>query len=131
MAEEMFEESCPFCSGNCNCNSCLCDVHPMVSSTSALAVLLLDFSLFLPSEDSLILLYFKVKKKINFLTNEDQRIQCSKYILEMLLPFLKRLNEENLREMEIEAEIQGISVSIFPRLFTAQYISCCINTKLG
>ncbi|PWA56474.1 zinc finger, RING-type, JmjC domain, Zinc-finger domain of monoamine-oxidase A repressor R1 [Artemisia annua] len=81
ITEEMFEESCPFCSGNCNCNSCLCDVHPMV------------------------------KKKIYFLTNEDQRIQCSKYILEMLLPFLKRLNEENLREMEIEAEIQGYSIS--------------------
>ncbi|GJW14222.1 zinc finger domain of monoamine-oxidase A repressor R1 [Tanacetum coccineum] len=81
ITEEMFEESCPFCSGNCNCESCLRDVHPMV------------------------------KKKIDFLTNEDQRITCSKYTLEMLLPFLKRLNEENLREMEIEAEIQGYSIS--------------------
>ncbi|PWA96321.1 zinc finger, RING-type, JmjC domain, Zinc-finger domain of monoamine-oxidase A repressor R1 [Artemisia annua] len=81
MTEEMFKESCPFCSGNCNCKSCLRDVHP------------------------------KVKNKIDFLTNDDQRIQCSKYTLEMLLPFLKRLNEENLPEMEIEAEIQGYSIS--------------------
>ncbi|CAH1427080.1 unnamed protein product [Lactuca virosa] len=81
MTEEMFGESCPVCRDICNCKSCLRDVHP------------------------------KVKQKIDFKLNDDQKIRYSVYILHVLLPFLKRLNEEHIREKVIESKIQGCSVS--------------------
>ncbi|KAL4590422.1 hypothetical protein LXL04_003351 [Taraxacum kok-saghyz] len=81
MTEEMFAESCPVCLDKCNCKGCLRDVHP------------------------------KVKQKINFEPDDDQKVRYSVYILHVLLPFLKRLNQEQMKEKTIEAEIQGCSLS--------------------
>lgn len=39
-------------------------------------------------------------------TNEE-KIRYSKYIIPMLLPSLKQLNEEQIREKQVEAKIQG------------------------
>ncbi|KAF5805697.1 putative transcription factor C2H2 family [Helianthus annuus] len=81
MTEEMFADQCPVCLDNCNCKSCLRDVHP------------------------------KVKEKINFTPTADQKIQYSIYTLHVLLPFLKRLNEDYIKEKTIESEIQGSTLS--------------------
>ncbi|WOH00471.1 hypothetical protein DCAR_0519834 [Daucus carota subsp. sativus] len=43
-------------------------------------------------------------------TNEE-KIRYSKYIIPMLLPSLKQLNEEQIREKQVEAKIQGVSIS--------------------
>ncbi|KAK1411323.1 hypothetical protein QVD17_37871 [Tagetes erecta] len=105
MTEDMFAERCPVCRGNCNCKPCLSDVYPWVND------------------------------KIHFITNNDQKVECSKNILQMMLPFLKHLNEERLREMEIEAEIKGCSISEV-KLKKADdtdcriYCDCCKTTIL-
>ncbi|GKE00115.1 hypothetical protein Tco_1388098, partial [Tanacetum coccineum] len=52
-----------------------------------------------------------VKEKVNYEPSADQKIQYSIYILHVLLPFLKRLNEEHIKEKQIEAKIQGCSLS--------------------
>ncbi|KAI3795034.1 hypothetical protein L1987_37678 [Smallanthus sonchifolius] len=81
MTEDMFAERCPVCLGNCNCKPCLRDVHPLI------------------------------KKKIDFVSNDDQKVQGSNNIIQALLPFLKCLDEEHTREMETEAEIKRCSIS--------------------
>ncbi|CAH1427090.1 unnamed protein product [Lactuca virosa] len=81
MTEEMFAERCPVCCDNCNCISCLRNVHP------------------------------KVKEKIDFKPNHDQKVRYSIYILHVLFPFLKRLNEEHIKETAIKSKIQGSSLS--------------------
>nr|GEV25769.1 hypothetical protein [Tanacetum cinerariifolium] len=81
MTLEMFAKCCPVCQDNCNCKCCLRDVLP------------------------------KVKEKVNFEPSTDQKIQHSMYIMHVLLPFLKRLNEEHIKEKQIEAKIQGCRLS--------------------
>ncbi|PWA78803.1 JmjC domain-containing protein [Artemisia annua] len=76
MTEEMFAERCPVCLDICNCKGCLRDVRP------------------------------NVKEKIKFEPSADQKVQYSVYILHVLLPFLKRLNDEHIKEKMVEAKIQ-------------------------
>jgi hypothetical protein len=40
--------------------------------------------------------------------NKDHEIELSKYMLNELLPYLRRLDEEQMVEREIEAKRQGI-----------------------
>ncbi|CAL1387906.1 unnamed protein product [Linum trigynum] len=74
-------KACPACCNNCNCKSCL-------------------------------RLDFKIKELNNQrldLTKEKE-IECSKYMIRLLLPHLKQLDEEQMTERKIEAGIQGISL---------------------
>ncbi|XP_024985140.1 lysine-specific demethylase JMJ25-like isoform X2 [Cynara cardunculus var. scolymus] len=101
MTEEMFAERCPVCCDNCNCKSCLRDVRP------------------------------KVKGMIDFRPDDDQKVRYSIYILHVLLPFLKRLKEEHIKEKEVEAKIQGLTLSEVHlkkaqcKLDERMYCDCC------
>ncbi|KAJ9553221.1 LOW QUALITY PROTEIN: hypothetical protein OSB04_017266 [Centaurea solstitialis] len=48
------------------------------------------------------------KGMIDYKPDGHQEVRYSIYILHVLLPFLKRLNEEHLKEKPVEAKIQGI-----------------------
>ncbi|CAJ1932431.1 unnamed protein product [Sphenostylis stenocarpa] len=80
-AKEDIAEACPVCRGNCNCKACL-------------------------SSDELI-----NQMKKNAISDKDEKVELSMYLLQVLLPFLKQLDEEQMIETETEAKIQGLSVS--------------------
>ncbi|XP_062107930.1 lysine-specific demethylase JMJ26-like isoform X2 [Humulus lupulus] len=79
--EEDIAESCPVCRENCNCKSCL----------------RLDVPL-------------KKLKENTVNVSDDDKIEYSRYLLQQLLPFMKRLNAEQVIERELEAKRQGIAV---------------------
>ncbi|XP_027189817.1 lysine-specific demethylase JMJ26-like isoform X3 [Cicer arietinum] len=81
LEEDHIAEACPVCCGNCNCKACL-------RSTA---------------------LINEIKK--NAKTNSDHEVEHFEYMLKELLPYLRRLDEEQLAEKEIEAKRQGISLS--------------------
>lgn len=56
-----------------------------------------------------------------------EKIQYSKYILQMLLPFLKCFHAEQLAEKEMEAKILGIIFSISIKFL---FISCNVIAGL-
>ncbi|KAL1804138.1 hypothetical protein ACET3Z_032785 [Daucus carota] len=82
MTEEDFAIKCPVCQFNCNCKRCL-----------RLEVLVKDRERF----------------KVKF--SPEEKIRYSRYILSMLLPFLKQFNKEQLMEKRIEAKIKGLPIS--------------------
>ncbi|XP_075075828.1 lysine-specific demethylase JMJ29 [Nicotiana tabacum] len=82
MPEEAFAESCPVCRQNCNCKSCLRLDGPI-----------------------------RTLKNLKFEISKEEKSLYSKFILQKLLPFLRRFNAEQVMEMEIEARIQGLPVS--------------------
>ncbi|XP_074332846.1 lysine-specific demethylase JMJ29-like isoform X2 [Apium graveolens] len=84
MTEDDFARMCPVCQVNCNCKSCL--------------------RLEVRKED---------KKKFDLKFTEDEQIQYSKYIIPMLLPFLKQFNKEQMAEKQVEADIQGLPLLEF------------------
>ncbi|KAK1382774.1 hypothetical protein POM88_020509 [Heracleum sosnowskyi] len=84
MTEDDFARSCPVCQFNCNCIRCL--------------------RMEVPEKD---------KERFNLMLRftDEEKIQSSKYIVSMLLPFLKQFNEEQMREKQIEAQVRGLSLS--------------------
>ena len=82
MPEEAFAESCPVCCQNCNCKSCLRLDGPI-----------------------------RTLKNLKFEISKEEKSLYSKFILQKLLPFLRRFDAEQVMEMEIEARIQGLPVS--------------------
>lgn len=46
-------------------------------------------------------------EKSNVKNSENQKIQYSRYIIKVLLPFLEHINTEQVMERELEAKIQG------------------------
>ncbi|OIT03102.1 PREDICTED: lysine-specific demethylase JMJ25-like isoform X2 [Nicotiana attenuata] len=82
MPEEAFVESCPVCCQICNCKACLRLDGPI-----------------------------RALKNLGFEISEEEKVQYSKFILQKLLPLLRRINTEQVMEMEVEAKIQGLPVS--------------------
>ncbi|XP_030506640.2 lysine-specific demethylase JMJ26 isoform X1 [Cannabis sativa] len=83
--EEDIAESCPVCRENCNCKSCLRLDVPLKKLT---------------------------KKEVN--VSNDDEIEYSRYLLQHIIPFMRRLNAEQVIERELEAKRQvlaGIAVS--------------------
>ncbi|CAI0444133.1 unnamed protein product [Linum tenue] len=74
-------KACPACCNNCNCKACL-------------------------------RLDYKIKELNNqrLELTKEKEVECSKYMIQLLLPHLKQLDEEQMTERKIEAGIQGISL---------------------
>ncbi|XP_074326963.1 lysine-specific demethylase JMJ29-like isoform X3 [Apium graveolens] len=81
MNEEDFIMACPVCRDNCNCTSCLRLEFPLNDNT-----------------------------RFEFNLTKNDKLQYSKYLLKLLLPFVRRFNEEQIWEKEMEAKIQGSSL---------------------
>ncbi|XP_075498431.1 lysine-specific demethylase JMJ27-like isoform X1 [Primulina tabacum] len=87
MSEEDFAKACPVCCKNCNCKSCMRLVGPI-----------------------------RTLKNLELEYDNEEKMLYAKYILRMLLPFLKRFHAEQASEKEMEAKIQGLPASeIEPR----------------
>ncbi|XP_031127414.1 lysine-specific demethylase JMJ25-like isoform X1 [Ipomoea triloba] len=82
MSEEAFAEKCPVCLQNCNCKACLRLEGPI-----------------------------RELKEKKFEVSKEEQDQYSKYILQVLLPFLRQFKAEQIMEKEIEAKIQGVAFS--------------------
>ncbi|KAL9239543.1 hypothetical protein vseg_013853 [Gypsophila vaccaria] len=80
--DEYFAEACPVCRGNCNCKACL--------RLEGVVKAMLD----------------KQELKIS----EGDKMRHSLYLLERVLPYLKRFDEEQMVEIEVEGRVQGVSV---------------------
>ncbi|WVZ13098.1 hypothetical protein V8G54_017628 [Vigna mungo] len=96
LKEKDIAEACPGCRGNCNCKACLSSVQ----------------------------LINKLKKKAT--EDEGEKVEHSLYLLQVLLPFLRQLDEEQMIEKETEAKIQGLPVSelnIFKADFSLQELT--------
>lgn len=48
-------------------------------------------------------------KDLELNVSEDEKVQHTKYLLQKLLPYVKQLNLEQMRERELEARIRGTS----------------------
>ncbi|KAL7601245.1 hypothetical protein Lser_V15G23162 [Lactuca serriola] len=93
--DEKFSECCPLCCDACNCISCPRKVQ--------LKAVRCDICGWMTCPNRV---HPKVKKKIDFRPNDDQKVGYSIYILHVLVPILKRLNEEHIKEKAIESEIR-------------------------
>ncbi|KAK1369170.1 hypothetical protein POM88_035262 [Heracleum sosnowskyi] len=97
MTEDDFAKLCPVCQFNCNCKNCLRFKVPL-----------------------------KHKKKFDLEFTDEEKIQYSKYIIPMLLPFLKQFNKEQMAEKQVEADIQGLSLSEFE----VKQIKCGLDERI-
>ncbi|KAL1559737.1 lysine-specific demethylase JMJ25-like [Salvia divinorum] len=86
MSAEALAEACPVCQLNCNCKSCLRMEVPVEAAV-------------------------KIEEKSKFTIGNKQKIQYSKYMIKELLPFVEQIHKEQVIEKELEAMIQGVSVS--------------------
>ncbi|KAF8398699.1 hypothetical protein HHK36_014556 [Tetracentron sinense] len=103
MSEEAIAEACPFCRGNCNCKACLRSHGTLEMSKGS-------------------------KMKIS----NDEKVQHNKYLLHVLLPFLKQFHREQMMEKEMEAKIQGLSLSeikVQQAFFSSDERLYCDNCK--
>ncbi|CAH9142968.1 unnamed protein product [Cuscuta epithymum] len=98
MTQEAFAEKCPVCLKNCNCKSCL----RLEGSIRELKGIRVEFS-------------------------KDECVQYSKYILQVLLPFLRQCNAQQIREKETEAMIHGVASSILE----LQKVNCPFDERMN
>nr|POF26775.1 lysine-specific demethylase jmj25 [Quercus suber] len=78
--EDYIAEACPVCRGNCNCKACLRLDVPV-----------------------------KNLKNLDLDISEDEKFEHYKYMLQILLPFLQRISEEQMAEKELEAQRRVIT----------------------
>ncbi|GAB2285006.1 hypothetical protein Dimus_019461 [Dionaea muscipula] len=101
LSEEAIAEACPVCCYNCNCKSCM----------------RMEFD--------------RLKKKLEeqadtLNISEDDQIRLNLFLLQAILPFLELLNEEQLKEKELEATIQGLQLSALQ----VKNIECPIDERM-
>ncbi|XP_055961701.1 lysine-specific demethylase JMJ29-like isoform X2 [Mercurialis annua] len=97
MTEEEVGNACPVCLGICNCTACLRD-----TSTYRLSHL----------------------RALN--VNKDKKLEHCKYLVQVLLPFLRELDEDQLMEKDIEARGRGMS----PADIEIQNANCLNNERI-
>ncbi|XP_062028262.1 lysine-specific demethylase JMJ26-like [Rosa rugosa] len=78
-SEEAIAEACPVCRGNCNCKACL--------------------RLDVPN---------RCLKNLDPKIDEETKLEHCKYLVHQLLPYLKRIRDEQVSEMVVEAKRQGL-----------------------
>ncbi|GMJ06391.1 hypothetical protein HRI_004308300 [Hibiscus trionum] len=81
MSEEEVAEACPVCRDNCNCKSCMRMSGGPVK---------------------------ELTKRIELKFSHDETILHSKYLLQTLLPGIKQFIQKQMKEVVIEAKIQGV-----------------------
>ncbi|GAV72264.1 JmjC domain-containing protein [Cephalotus follicularis] len=81
MEEDDIAQSCPFCRKNCNCKACL--------------------RLDVPINDL---------KNYNPVVSDGEKVYYAKYVVETLLPYLKQINLEQMKEKEVEATRLGLAL---------------------
>jgi hypothetical protein len=59
---------------------------------------------------------------LELIVSVDEQFEHHKYVLQTLLPFLKRLNEEHMIEKKMEAKRQGIFFQSLPNKFRNLYM---------
>jgi len=59
---------------------------------------------------------------LELIVSVDEQFEHHKYVLQTLLPFLKRLNEEHMIEKKMEAKRQGIFFQPLPNKFRNLYM---------
>uniref|UniRef100_M1B2D6 JmjC domain containing protein n=1 Tax=Solanum tuberosum TaxID=4113 RepID=M1B2D6_SOLTU len=80
LSEEAIAEKCPVCRGNCNCKDCLRkNISP------------------------------KEPKYLGIPQENNEKINCLKYLVDALYPFLKTFIHDQTIEKEMEASIKGLS----------------------
>ncbi|XP_021692753.2 lysine-specific demethylase JMJ26 isoform X2 [Hevea brasiliensis] len=82
MSEEALAEACPFCLGHCNCKACLQRTETINDAKSS-----------------------------GMPVNRDEKVKHLKYLIHVLCPFLSQFNCAQMMEKEMEANIQGLSLS--------------------
>ncbi|XP_043717893.1 lysine-specific demethylase JMJ25-like [Telopea speciosissima] len=95
--EIALENLCPFCRGNCNCKPCLRTDKG-----------------------------FKDLRNSKIKITENEKDQHSKYLLHLLLPFLKRFVQEQRKEKETEAGIKGLMLTEIE----IQKVACRKNARM-
>ncbi|KAJ8759311.1 hypothetical protein K2173_006831 [Erythroxylum novogranatense] len=101
MTENNVAEACPVCRGNCNCKSCL---HMHMTSEAR----------------------DKLLTKVKLQLSDEQIQQHSIYLLKLLLPLLKQIDEDQMAEREIEARIQGVPVAEL----NIKFSDCPVNERI-
>lgn len=97
LSEEAIAESCPYCRGNCNCKACLRRMDIL-----------------------------ETNKYTGQPKSEDARIRHLKYLIYVLYPFLKQFDHDQTMEKEMEAKIQGLSLSDIE----IQQAVCCNDERI-
>ncbi|KAL0008947.1 hypothetical protein SO802_010449 [Lithocarpus litseifolius] len=99
--EDYIAEACPLCRGNCNCKACLRLDVPV-----------------------------RNLKNLDLDISEDEIFEHYKYVLQILLPFLQQLNEEQMVEKQLEAKRQVIYVELLFLIFTEAVIDVLLISAL-
>lgn len=82
LSEEAIAEKCPVCRGNCNCKDCLRkNIIP------------------------------KEPKYLGIPQENNKKVNCLKYLVNALYPFLKKFIHDRNIEKELEASIKGLSLT--------------------
>lgn len=111
LSEDEIARICPCCRGNCNCKACLRrNVSPEVGISNIVLIVLHKCHCFLTaiaisrlSQDTV---YLGVPK------DENKKVQQLKYLVQVLYPYLKQFDHEQVLEMETEANTQGTSCTL-------------------
>lgn len=123
-SEDAIAESCPVCQKNCNCKACL-RLDYQSEKVSHLSLCKAPefwlFQLFCSIHKcSFYKMFWFLMQDVypEFEVTKEEKVEHSKYLIHTLLPFLKRLNAEQVTEMEMEATRQGIFFLVLIRGIT-------------
>ncbi|XP_039056632.1 lysine-specific demethylase JMJ25-like, partial [Hibiscus syriacus] len=98
MSEEEIADACPVCRDNCNCKACMRMSGPVK----------------------------RLEESINVEFSHDEKILYSRYLLQKLLPYVKHIIQEQMKEVVIEAKIRGV----LPEQMQLMQAVCCNDERV-